>query len=79
MFEKRPQNGLKVYLGIVFLLGGGCCILIPAITLPRSDITMILMGISFIMLGDSYIWSAIEGLRKEKLRKKDETKNIKSQ
>jgi hypothetical protein len=79
--DMKPQvEGKRLFLGILFLLGGGvACILIPAITLhDLSLIATIILGISFIMLGESYIWQATEGWR-EKKREKHKNKDIKEQ
>lgn len=65
----------KLFLGIVGLLGGIICILVPSSTLQdRSLISYVLLGISLVIFGSIDIWEAIEGLRKrrkEKYKAKD--------
>ena len=65
--EKSKDKGAKVFLGIVVLLGGVICILVPASTLQdRSLFYYTLMGISLVMFGSTSIWEAIEGFKEIK-------------
>jgi hypothetical protein len=75
MPDIKSQIKYKVFLGIIFLLGGVISILVPASKLDGSSIATIIMGIIFVMLGDMYFWEAIEGLRKRK-KEKQEIKDI---
>lgn len=79
MSNIKPQiDGKQLFLGVLFLLGGVICILVPASTLrDRSLIATIVFGITSVMLGTYYFWSATEGWR-EKRREKHK-KDIKGQ
>jgi uncharacterized membrane protein HdeD (DUF308 family) len=78
-YIKSQNDGKKIFLGIVILLGGVICILVPAATLQdRSLIFFVLMGIPLVMFGATYIWEAIEGFRK-KQREGKEIKDTKAQ
>jgi uncharacterized membrane protein HdeD (DUF308 family) len=70
---EKPQTGAKLFLGIMHLVGGLICILVPALSLKkRSDISLIVLGITLVMLGTSYVWLATESRRQ---KKKEEQKN----
>ena len=74
--EKESQNGLKIFLGIMMVLGGILSILIPASSLKMDSLSSIILGITLVMLGDSYVWGAIEAYRKKK-REKNKTEDEK--
>ncbi|MFH1370648.1 MAG: hypothetical protein ABII09_05110 [Planctomycetota bacterium] len=77
--KKSHDEGAKIFLGVLSLLGGVICILVPASTLQdRSLFSFVLMGIPLVILGSTYIWEAIEGLRAKK-RESKETKDTKGQ
>ena len=66
MQDIKSQMKYKMFLGIIFLLGGIISILVPSSKLEGSSIATIIMGIIFVMLGDMYFWEAIKGLREKK-------------
>ena len=78
MSGMKPKiDGKKLFLGILTLLGGVICILVPASTLQdRSLISYTIIGISLVMFGSTYIWEAIECFRKRK-REGQENKDTK--
>ena len=80
MPDKKSQNErAKIFVGAVMLLGGVICILVPASTLQdRSLFSFVLMGIPLVILGSTYIWEAIEGL-KERKREREKTKDTNMQ
>ena len=67
----KSQMKYKVFLGVMFLLGGIISILIPASKLEGSSIATIIMGITFVMLGDTFIWEAIKDFRERKKEKQE--------
>jgi len=54
----------EVFIGVMLLLGGVICILIPAAKLEGRFLVVIILGITGVMLGTTFIWKATEGLRK---------------
>jgi hypothetical protein len=71
-------KGKELFLGIGTLFGGVICILVPVSTLQdRSLIYYVFMGIPLVMSGSTFIWEAIEGLRKKK-REGEEKKDAKN-
>jgi|GEM_PF-3366178 uncharacterized membrane protein HdeD (DUF308 family) len=73
--KKSQIKGKELFLGIVSLLGGVICILVPASTLrDRSLIAFVLMGIPFVMFGAIDIWESIEGFRKREGQENKDTK-----
>ena len=80
--EKSKNEGAKVFLGIVTLLGGVICILVPASTLQdRSLFYYTLMGISLVVFGSMSIWEAIESFKeiKRERRRQENKKDTKVQ
>ena len=63
-----------MFVGIVLLLGGVICILIPAAKLEGRFLVTIILGITMVMLGTTVIWKTTEGMR-ERLREKQEVKD----
>lgn len=64
--KKHDDNWARWVLGIMGLCAGCCLILIPASSLSKHDISMIIFGITQIMLGASYLWEASASGNKRK-------------
>jgi hypothetical protein len=71
MPDIKSQMKYKVFLGVILLLGGIISILIPAWKLEGSSTATIIMGVTFVMLGDSFLWEAIRDLRERKKEKQE--------
>lgn len=66
----------EVFIGVMLLLGGAICVLIPATKLEGRFLVTIIFGITGVMLGTTFIWKATEGLR-ERQREGQEIKDTK--
>jgi len=53
----------KVFLALVFLVGGGTFVFIPAASLPGSSLADITFGVVSLMLGSVTIWEATASFR----------------
>lgn len=67
-----------MFIGVMLLLGGVICILIPATKLEGRFLVTIIFGITGVMLGTIFIWKATEDLR-ERQRERQEIKDTKGQ
>jgi hypothetical protein len=56
---KHNDTWAKWVLGIMSLLGGGGLILIPASSLSKNEISMVIMGITILLWGSRYLWEAV--------------------
>ena len=55
----------RMFIGIVLLTGGLLWIFVPVTMLQNSSLVInIVLAITLVLLGTSFIWSATEGLRK---------------
>lgn len=68
----------EMFIGVMLLLGGVICILIPATKLEGRFLVTIIFGITGVMLGTIFIWKATEDLR-ERQRERQEIKDTKGQ
>ncbi len=68
MPDTKPKNewGAKLFLAIIQTLGGVITILVPASSLDRRSIIMIILGISLVMNGACFLMESMEDLRKAK-------------
>lgn len=67
MDEKKPDIEWKrLFLGIIFTLGGVIAILVPASKLDGQSISKIIAGIPLVMLGEYFFWESMEEIRKAK-------------
>jgi len=66
----------EVFIGVILLLGGVICILIPATKLEGRFLVTIILGITLVILGTAFIWAATKGLR-ERQREGQEIKDTK--
>jgi len=62
--EKKQIDVKKVFLGVMFLLGGCICILMSVMI--AHFFVNIILGITLVMLGTAFIWQATEGFRKKR-------------
>lgn len=53
----------ELFVGIVLLLGGVICILIPATKLESRFLVTIILGITLVMLGGAFIWKTTVNLK----------------
>jgi hypothetical protein len=75
--EKPPIDEKEMILGVLFILGGLVNVAILAATLrDRYLISLLVLCLLFAMLGTSYIFTATEGLRKNR-REKHKTRDTK--
>jgi len=66
----------EMFIGVIQLSGGVLCILIPAAKLEGGSLVTIILGITLVILGDTYICKAMEGLRGRR-RQREEIKDTK--
>ena len=73
MDETKPNNqwGARLFLAIIFSLGGIISILVPASSLDRNSIGMIILGITLVMQGACFFMESMEGIRKERKQNKE--------
>jgi Tfp pilus assembly protein PilO len=77
MPEMKPDiDGKRLFLAIILTLGGVITILVPASKLDGRSIVGILSGVTFVVLGYSFLWESMEGLRERK-KAKQEAKDTK--
>ncbi len=72
MPDMKPDIEWKrLFLSIILTLGGVITILVPALKLDGRSIATILSGVPLVMLGSSFFWESMEGLRERKKAKQE--------
>ncbi len=73
MSDTKPDNqwGARLFLAIIFTLGGVISILVPASRLDTHSIVMIILGITLVMNGACFFMESMEGIRKARKENKE--------
>jgi uncharacterized membrane protein HdeD (DUF308 family) len=60
---KIKTRWCELFLGAVFLLGGIISILVPAMELESRSLVTVMLGITFLLLGSSFIWKRTKDIK----------------